>query len=74
MGKYASKTANSVASDAVVGPVQLRGGQRILALSAVILCLAALVAFAFRAGRVRAARSMGSFRQPDQVALMENVE
>jgi len=74
LDKYASKTANGVAKAADVGPLQLGGGQRVLALSASILCLAVLVAFAFRGVRLRAGTSTGSFRQLDQEVLMEEVE
>jgi len=74
MGKYASKTASDAASAADVRPLQLGRGQRVLTKSAVILCLAALVAFAFRAVRVRVARSRRSLRQLDQETLMDALE
>merc|ERR1719221_1534032 len=74
MGKYSSKTANGIAGTADVVPPQLGGGQRVLALSAGVLCLAALVALALGALRIRAARSMVSFRQLDQQALMQETE
>jgi len=74
MDKYGSKTANGVEKAADVGPPQLGGGQRVLALSASIFCLAVLVAFVFRGVWLRAGRSTESFRQIDQDVLMEEVE
>merc|ERR1711920_752991 len=53
MGKYASKAANGIASAADMGP--RLGGQPFLALSASVLCLAALAAFG--AFQMRAARA-----------------
>jgi len=74
MGKYASKTAHGIAGAADVVPQQLGGGQRVLALSAGVLCLAALVALALGALRVRAARGTGAFQRLDQQALMQETE
>jgi len=74
MGKYSSKAANDIAGTADVVPPQLGGGQRVLALSAGVLCLAALVALALGALRVRAVRGTGAFQRLDQQALMQETE
>merc|ERR1712013_743085 len=70
MGKYASQAADGIASAKGLGPNL--GGQWFVALSAGMLCLAALVAFgAFRMRSTRAGRGSRSISSDDREALMQ---